>query len=62
MTRRIALAILMTVWAILIAGCATAYLSMRTVLIDQLDESLKSAGAGVAGTQARSGERKRDWR
>jgi signal transduction histidine kinase len=42
MTRRIALAILMTVWAILIAGCATAYLTMRSVLIDQLDQSLKA--------------------
>jgi signal transduction histidine kinase len=42
MTRRIALAILLTVWAILIAGCATAYLTMRSVLIDQLDQSLKA--------------------
>jgi two-component system heavy metal sensor histidine kinase CusS len=42
MTRRIALAILITVWAILIAGCATAYLSMRRLLVDQLDISLKA--------------------
>src|SRR5947209_612335 len=42
MTRRIALAILLTVWVILIAGCATAYLTMRSVLIDQLDQSLKA--------------------
>jgi heavy metal sensor kinase len=41
MTRRIALAILLTVWAILIAGCATAYLTMRWMLIDQLDQSLQ---------------------
>src|SRR5690242_356590 len=40
MTRRIALAILLTVWAILIAGCVTAYFSMRAVLIEQLDESI----------------------
>jgi signal transduction histidine kinase len=40
MTRRITLAILLTVWGILIAGCVTAYLSMRWVLIDQLDQTL----------------------
>lgn len=42
MTRRITLAILITVWAILIAGCATAYLSMRHLLVDQFDISLKA--------------------
>jgi heavy metal sensor kinase len=41
MTRRIALAILVTVWAILVAGCATAYLTIRWVLVDQLDRSLE---------------------
>lgn len=40
MTRRIALAILLTVWAILIGGCVTAYLVVRYALIEQLDESL----------------------
>lgn len=40
MTRRIALAILLTVWAILIAGCVTAYFSMRVVLVEQLDQSI----------------------
>jgi heavy metal sensor kinase len=41
MTRRIALAILLTVWVILIAGCTTAYFAMRWVLIAQLDQSIK---------------------
>lgn len=47
MTRRIALAILLTVWAILIAGCATAYLTMRSVLIAQLDQSLKAKASSL---------------
>ena len=47
MTRRIALAILLTVWAILIAGCTTAYFAMRWVLIAQLDESIKMRAASV---------------
>jgi signal transduction histidine kinase len=47
MTRRIALAILLTVWAILIAGCATAYLTMRWVLIDQLDRSLVAKASSL---------------
>jgi signal transduction histidine kinase len=47
MTRRIALAILLTVWAILIAGCATAYFTMRWVLIDQLDRSLVAKASSL---------------
>src|SRR2546425_1553838 len=47
MTRRIALAILLTVWVILIAGCTTAYFAMRWVLIAQLDESIKMRAASV---------------
>src|SRR5438874_7302904 len=47
MTRRIALAILLTVWAILIAGCATAYVTMRWVLIDQLDRSLVAKASSL---------------
>jgi signal transduction histidine kinase len=47
MTRRIALAILVTVWAILIAGCATAYLTIRWVLIDQLDRSLETRASAL---------------
>jgi len=47
MTRRIALAILLTVWAILIAGCATAYLTTRSVLIDQLDRAMKDKAASI---------------
>jgi heavy metal sensor kinase len=65
MTRRIALAILLTVWAILVAGCATAYLTMRSVLIDQLDRSLKAKAsslpeltrfAGAGGATSGDGE------
>lgn len=48
MTRRITLAILITVWAILIAGCATAYLSMRWLLVDQFDISLKARAEALA--------------
>ena len=48
MTRRIALAILLTVWVIVIAGCTTAYFAMRWVLIAQLDESIKMRAASVA--------------
>src|SRR4051812_43007138 len=47
MTRRIALAILLTVWAILVAGCTTAYFTMRWVLIDQLDRSLIKKAAAI---------------
>src|SRR5258706_12310719 len=62
MTRRISLAILLTVWAILIAGCATAYLTMRWVLIDQLDRSMVAKASalpeltGFAGSVADDGE------
>jgi signal transduction histidine kinase len=41
MTRRIAIAILLTVWVILIAGGCAAYLATRAVLIAELDESLR---------------------
>jgi signal transduction histidine kinase len=47
MTRRIALAILLTVWAMLIAGCATAYLTMRWVLVDQLDKSIEAKASSL---------------
>src|SRR5689334_1294320 len=47
MTRRIALAILLTVWVIVIAGCTTAYFGMKWVLIAQLDESIKMRAASV---------------
>ena len=47
MTRRIAFAILLTVWTILIAGCLTAYLSIRWVLIDQLDHSVSKKASSL---------------
>jgi len=40
MTRRIALAILLTVWAVLVAGCVVAYTTVRWALVEQLDQSL----------------------
>ncbi|HEY7120226.1 MAG TPA: hypothetical protein VH475_26800, partial [Tepidisphaeraceae bacterium] len=40
MTRRITLAILLSVWAILVVGCASAYLIVRWALVRQLDASL----------------------
>jgi heavy metal sensor kinase len=40
MTRRIALAILLTVWAVLVAGCVVAYATVRWALTEQLDQSL----------------------
>src|ERR1041384_539180 len=47
MTRRIALAILVTVWTILIVGCATAYVTMRWVLIEQLDRSIQARASSL---------------
>jgi signal transduction histidine kinase len=47
MTRRIALAILLTVWAILIVGSGAAYLAVRWALIDQLDESLVAKASSL---------------
>lgn len=40
MTRRIAIAILLTVWATLIAAGATAYLTTRAVMLADLDQGL----------------------
>src|SRR4051812_48271718 len=40
MTRRIALAILLTVWAVLVAGCVVTYATVRWALVEQLDQSL----------------------
>lgn len=43
MTRRIALAILFTVWTMLIAGGMIAYFTTRSILLEDLDESLKNS-------------------
>src|SRR4051794_39886124 len=48
MTRRIALAILLTVWAILIVGSVGAYVAVRWALIDQLDQSLVAKASTLA--------------
>jgi signal transduction histidine kinase len=45
MTRRITVAILVTVWAILLAGGVVAYLTTRAVLLANLDESLVARAA-----------------
>jgi signal transduction histidine kinase len=57
MTRRIATAILLTVWAILVAGGCAAYWVTRSVLLTDLDNSLVAnvralpqVGGGRAGT------------
>jgi signal transduction histidine kinase len=47
MTRRIALAILLTVWAVLVAGCVVAYATVRWALIEQLDQSLIAKASSV---------------
>ena len=46
MTRRITLAILLTVWAMLIAGGVSAYLTTRSLLLADLDDAL--VGRAVA--------------
>src|SRR5690242_18054815 len=47
MTRRIALAILLTVWAVLVAGCVVAYATVRWALIEQLDQSLVNKASAL---------------
>lgn len=57
MTRRIALAILMTVWATLIAGGAAAYMTTRAVLLADLDASLVAKALALPQVEEESGER-----
>ena len=47
MTRRIALAILLTVWAVLVAGCLVAYATVRWAMIAQFDQSLIAKASSV---------------
>jgi two-component system heavy metal sensor histidine kinase CusS len=47
MTRRIALAILLTVWAILVVGGVAAYAAVRWALIEQLDQSLVAKASSL---------------
>src|SRR5947209_8310254 len=49
MTRRLAIAILLTVWAMLIAGGVVAYALTRAILLDYFDESLFAYAASVPG-------------
>ena len=47
MTRRIALSILLTVWAMLIASGVTAYLTTREVLLRDLDDTLVAQASAL---------------
>src|SRR5579859_5832001 len=47
MTRRIACAILLTVWAMLIASGVTAYLTTRAVLISDMDQTLVAQASAL---------------
>ena len=49
MTRRLAIAILLTVWAMLIAGGVVAYALTRAMLLDYFDESLFAYASSVPG-------------
>ena len=49
MTRRLAIAILLTVWAMLIAGGIIAYAVTRSLLVDYFDESLFAYASSVPG-------------
>src|SRR5262245_61924941 len=57
MTRRIALAILLTVWATLIAGGAAAYLMARAVLLADLDSSLVARALALPQVDDNTGQR-----
>jgi signal transduction histidine kinase len=46
-TKRIALAILLTTWAVLIAGCLVAYFTVRWAMIRQLDHSMALRAAAI---------------
>src|SRR6185369_2962425 len=47
MTRRIALTILLSVWATLIAGGIVAYMTTRSALLADLDQTLLARGASL---------------
>ena len=53
MTRRIATAILLTVWATLIAGGLIAYFTIRSILLANLDETLKNRAIAVVESSSR---------
>ena len=54
MTRRIVAAILLTVWAIVIAGGVTAYFVTRSVLLAELDALLVERAMAVPEVQGRA--------
>ena len=53
MARRIAAAILLTVWAILVAGGVAAYWVTRAVLVGDLDATLTQRASVVARAVSR---------
>ena len=57
MTLRIALAILLTVWAVLIAGCVVAYATVRWALVEMARHAIKRQDA-VGGWARRLAVRK----
>lgn len=56
MTRRIAITILMTVWAMLIVGGLLAYAAVRSVLLDDLDRALVHDARQVPEVERIGGE------
>ena len=61
MTSRIATAILLTVWAILVAGGLTAYWVTRSVLLADLDQSLVERARSLPQVSAGAGEPAPAW-
>src|SRR5437899_1108365 len=55
MTRRIAIAILLTVWAMLIAGGCLAYFTTRSILLRNLDEALMARALSRAAQSLPAG-------
>src|SRR5690348_11382798 len=48
MTKRLAISMLLTVWAILIAAGVTAYWTTRSVIVSNMDESLVARATPIA--------------
>jgi signal transduction histidine kinase len=57
MTRRIAVSILLTVWAILIAVGVSTYLTARTILLADLDAAIMARAASLAQVTDATGRR-----
>ena len=57
MTRRITWAILLAVWATVVAGSLAAYLTTRSVLVDDLDASLVEQASSLPEVESTFGRR-----